>query len=691
MLNNISRILSVVTVKETDTYIRLKGIPSTVIIKAIPKLWSTNKINKYMFTKVGDSYIQFPRFFAIEVVYVLNNLIEENRFGYFDRENIKKIIHKIETETWVANTKKTHGDVLDWNVLKHTTKKPFNYQMEYFRDFNETLPKYNLNGYMLASPAGSGKTWTTLVLGYMLHSDYFIGIVPKNSLENVWKKTYEEDFNTTPYISKSGEKPDPKTTSHFVFHYEAIEMIIPLINQIKRHSRHAKLFLYVDESHNFNEITSQRTKKIMHLVDELSPKSYVFQWASGTPMKAIGSEAIPLLKTVDPLFTEDVENRFKKIFGSSNSRALDILNRRLGIVTYTIPKEEVRQTGRPIVKHQYVKIPNSERYTLPVIKQDILNFVEERMKYYEENMKDYKQFYMEIVREHELGLSESEEKKRFKTYRQYFTEIQKNYDPATMKDMVKFVNQYEEKEIIPNIEGSRDRRENFRKVRGVVKYVRLVVMGEALGSVLGKRRMECYQDMVTHADLESIIDESEKKVVIFSSFVPVVKTLQTRLKKYETRAVHQETNSKLVQIIDRFAQEPEINPLLATYQSLSTAVPLTMANTAILTNLPYRDHEYIQATSRIDRIGQDKQPYVYILRLDTGDAPNISTRNEDIMEWSRAQVSAMMDNTVGDDDVDAIVRNFKGGGNMSSVRGIYEKIEKKLDVDVLKRINPFSE
>ena len=691
MFNNISRILGFVTVKETDTHIHLKGIPGTVITKTIPKLWSTSKINKYMFTEVRDSYMKFPRFFAIEVVYILNNLLKEHTLGYFDKENIKKIIDKIETETWVANTKKTHGDVLDWDVLKHTTKKPFDYQMEYFQDFNETVPKYNLNGYMLASPAGSGKTWTTLILGYMLRSDYFIGIVPKNSLQNVWEKTYKEDFNTIPYISKSSHAPDPKTTSHFVFHYEAIERIIPLINQIKRYSHHAKLFLYVDESHNFNEITSQRTKKIMQLVDELPSKSYAFQWASGTPMKAIGSEAIPLLKTVDPLFTEDVENRFKKIFGSSNSRGLDILNRRLGIVTYTIPKENVRQTSRPIVKHQYVTVPNSERYTLPTIKQDILNFVEKRLKYYEENMKDYKNFYMKIIAEHKSSLSGSEEKKWFETYRQYFAEIQKNYDPATMKDMVKFVNQYEEKEIIPNIQGSRSRREHFRKVRGVVKYVRLVVMGEALGSVLGKRRMECYQDMVTHADLESIINESEKKVVIFSSFVPVVKTLQTRLEKYETRAVHQETNNKLVQIIGEFARKPEVNPLLATYQSLSTAVPLTMANTAVLTNLPYRDYEYIQATSRIDRIGQDKQPYVYILQLNTGNTPNISTRNEDIMEWSRAQVSAMMDNTVGDDDVDAIVRNFKGGGNISSVRGIYEKIEKKLNIDVLKRINPFSE
>ena len=690
MFSNIAKVFGLVSLKETNTHIHLKGIPATVITKAIPKVWSTSTINKYMFSEVRDTYMRFPRFFAIEVVYILNKLITEENLGYFDRESIKKIIEKIETETWVANTKKTHGDILDWDVLKKTTKKPFDYQMAYFRDFNETVPQYNLNGYMLASPAGSGKTWTTLVLGHMLRSDYFIGIVPKNSLQNVWEKTYKEDFNTTPYISKSGNVPDVETTSHFVFHYEAMDLISPLLNQIKKKSPHAKLFLYVDESHNFNEITSKRTQKIMQLVEDLPSRSYIFQWASGTPMKALGSESIPLLKTVDPLFTEDVEKRFKKIFGKNNARALDILNRRLGIVTYTIPKEEVRQTSRPIVKHQTVTVPHGEKYTLPEIKKEILDFVEARLKHYMDHMKDYQSFYNEIIKEHESRLTGPEEKKRFTTYRQYFVEIQRDYDPVAMKDMVKYVNQYEEKEIIPAIRGPRDRREHFRKVRGIVKYVRLVVMGEALGGVLGKRRMECYQDMVTYADLESIIDVSEKKVVIFSSFVPVVKTLQTRLSQYDTRAVHQETNSKLVQIVADFGRKPEINPLLATYQSLSTAVPLTMANTAILTNLPYRDYEYIQATSRIDRIGQDKQPYVYILQLDTGNTPNISTRNEDIMEWSRAQVEAMMGNTVEKTDVEDIVRHFKGSGNMAGVKHIYEKIEKKLDIDVLKRLNPFS-
>ena len=691
VFSNLSKMLGVVSIKETDTEIQIKGIPATVIHKTIPKLWSTSTINKWMFTEVKKTSLTFPKFFAVEVVYILQQLIEEGNLGYFDKTSLEKMIFKIETETWLANTTHSHGDILDWSVLKKFSKKPFDYQMEYFQQFNDILPKYNLNGYMLASPAGSGKTWTTLVLGFMLKSDYFIGIVPKNSLEKVWEETYKQDFNITPYVSKTKAlPPDIKKTNHFVFHYEAISQIPALIKAIKKKDPRAHLFFYVDESHNFNELTSQRTKQIMEIAEELPPKSYVSQWASGTPIKAVGTEAIPLLKTVDPLFTDDVQVRFKKIFGKSTSRGLDILKRRLGIVTYTIPKEEVRQTSKPIVHHSQVKVPNSERYTLPQIKKEMVEFVEQRINFYMDNMKDYQLFYDEIIKEHKSMLTTKEEKDEFAKYQAYFKEIKENYDPVEMKEMVKFVNTYEEKEIIPNILGSRERREKFRKVRGVVKYVRLVVMGEALGGVLGKRRTECYQDMAKYADIEPIMHESEKKTVIFTSFVPVVKTLETRLADYKTLSVHQETNNKLAQIVSDFGRKPEINPLLATYQSLSTAVPLTMANTVILINLPYRDYEYIQATSRIDRVGQDKQPHVFILQLDTGDVPNISTRNEDIMEWSRAQVEAMLGDSVEKKDVDEIVRNFQQGQSLANVRKIYEKVERNLNLDILKRINPFS-
>jgi hypothetical protein len=42
------------------------------------------------------------------------------------------------------------------------------------------------------------------------------------------------------------------------------------------------------------------------------------------------------------------------------------------------------------------------------------------------------------------------------------------------------------------------------------------------------------------------------------------------------------------------------------------------------------------------RIGQEDEVYIFNFVLDTGAMPNISTRSEDIMAWSKSQVDALM-------------------------------------------------
>ena len=209
----------------------------------------------------------------------------------------------------------------------------------------------------------------------------------------------------------------------------------------------------------------------------------------------------------------------------------------------------------------------------------------------------------------------------------------------------------------------------FKESKSVYKYYYLKVQGEALGRVLGKYREMCNVDMVRNTNdmqvsfmengkkviddsisLFDIIDSSEKKTVIFTSYTEVVKELDTYLKEngYKPLMVYADTNKNLSDIISKFEKDEDINPLIATFDSLSTAVPLIMANSVVLMNSPFRAHEYDQSTSRVDRIGQTEIVRIYNLFLDTGTEPNISTRSDDIIRWSREQVAGIMGVDVGD-------------------------------------------
>lgn len=55
----------------------------------------------------------------------------------------------------------------------------------------------------------------------------------------------------------------------------------------------------------------------------------------------------------------------------------------------------------------------------------------------------------------------------------------------------------------------------------------------------------------------------------------------------------------------------------------------------------FRDYVLQQTISRISRLGSTTRATIYMLSLDTGDTPNISSRSYDILKWSQSQVSAI--------------------------------------------------
>ena len=228
-----------------------------------------------------------------------------------------------------------------------------------------------------------------------------------------------------------------------------------------------------------------------------------------------------------------------------------------------------------------------------------------------------------------------------------------------MKDISRYCNTFERTKIIPMLPN--DIKKAFRKAKSVYKYVNLTIMGECLGSILGKARTQCNVDIANNLGtmrliplnygpdlglmtLDEILTNAKKKTIMFTSFVEVVTTLKAKLMEdqYRPAVVFGETNKDLPKIVESFDKEDAVNPLVATFQSLSTAVPLTMANTIIMLNIPFRDKDYVQAVARAHRKGQTEDVYVIDVLLDTGDTPNISTRSKDIATEAAQMVAKIM-------------------------------------------------
>jgi hypothetical protein len=642
-----NRLFGIIDVKEDADNISITGVKTQSLAQEIMREWSTSRIESQMFLKFTRDRIVFPKFFAVELVYMLERILLKRSVR--DRRSLRTLRDELLQHTWLAKIDEPWTSKLDYGKLSLFVKKPLPHQSEFFQVYDERTQRFGLYGYLLNAAAGSGKTLMDLMLAEMLHAEQLIIIAPKNSIYRVWDDTLRNEYRKPcdVWIPDAGGAYEGQ--KYIVVHYEAQDKVLD--PKVLSRIQGKKTAVVLDESHNMNTPDSLRTLTFLDICVRTFAKDIIF--ASGTPIKAMGYESIPLMRAIDPLFTPVVEERFKKIYGKTASRALDILAHRMGMVTHTIAKGEVMD-NKPTDHELLVKLPNGKDYTLKAISAEMQEFIERRMSYYKSNFAKYRGIYDQAIEVFEATLRTPKEKEEYREYQRTFAEICKGYDPRFMAALSTLCNRYELTVIAPTL--PRDLKVEFLSARSVIKYVDLKVMGEALGGVLGKKRMQCHLDMVERMGIPDIVDGSMKKTVIFSSYVQVVEKIANYLrdKDYAPSVVHGETNKDLPEIIERFGKVPQVNPLVATFQSLSTAVPLVMANTAIMTNQPWRDGEMLQARARIDRLSQDTPVHFYNVLLDTGGEPNISTRSLDILEWSRKQVEAIMGKSMGEVAVESL-------------------------------------
>lgn len=641
MFDSLRSVFGNVNVKETQKKIVVSGIRAGDIIRDMNKFWKTTKITQNLFDTVSNGSFTFDKFFAPDVVYMLEN-IKYYRNRYTSIKAINAIVTGMMENTWLKGTlpvdPRTTPGRLDFSKLKNLTFEPKSYQMEYFNNYNYRLNQYGLNGDLIAAAPGVGKTYMTSAIAEMLGADLIIVFCPKIAVQAVWVDSINEMFKTPQTIWNSVDMGPYQGQRWMVCHYDQMGQVADFIRNTKNWVG-KNVVTILDESHNFNDPNSGRSVMYLGICRTLGSKNNL--QASGTPVKALGAEIITLLRTVDPLFTPEVELRFRKMFGREASKGLDIIKQRMGLVSFKIEKKELKLQP-PIMRSYPIKIPNGDRFTLPEIKKVMIEFIKEREKYYRERLPSDQKFWDQCVMLARSKITNREDKIQFDEYLSLVHAIAKTPDPRYLGEEMKKANSYEKnvfERYLP-----REMIERFRDVKSVIKYVRLKIQGEVLGRIVGGMRIEAHVAMVPYIDWVGITEDSEKKTIAFTTFVECIEeSVKVCTQKGLVPAtVYGKNSNELTSTVKRFDEEPDLNPLIATYASLSTAVRLTMANTMILINSPFRGYILEQAISRIFRMGQDTQTYVYQCVLDTGEIPNISSRSADILQWSQDQVAAIM-------------------------------------------------
>lgn len=630
--------IPIVRVEESGSTITVAGIKARLLELSIKNHWNTSKVYNNILTGDGWGYIKFNRWFAVEVAYMLTKLIEAGGVRSSVSE-LKLILNKLYTNTWLKGTKEKKSLNFDYSRLDELNVNLFDYQMAYLKSFEEVVPTYGLKGYLAEAEAGSGKTLQGYALSLVTEADLTIFIVPRPTVDQVWKGTVDKFFKRPKKVWDSLTGGTITGNEDYIIahhHHSVLELLISNAAKIKRAG---KILIHIDESHKFTTDESKLVQALYELIDKVNPM-YVIH-ASATPLKAQPKEAIPLLKTIDPMFNKHVEKRYKGVFGSSKAVALDILNHRLGIVKFKVTKEQyskIEETEKSLT----ISFKGMDRYTLSNVRDVMLEKAQEYTAEYLESkagiIADFNKLHMQVVN----SVNDQQDRDTLKRYKKYADKMHDKFSQMDDIEILRECKRIEERYHYAILKGE-DRRE-FKRLAPLYKYPILSIRGRLLGSVLGRMRIECFAEMAGAIDYSGINQESAKKVLVFSSYVDAVKAARDKAveQKMEPLIVTQETNNDLKNILERAENDPRANPIVATYQSLGTGNELVMCSTAVFVDLPFRDYVLHQAKFRINRASQDTNVTYVTALLDTGDEPNLSTRNLDILSWSKEQVNSML-------------------------------------------------
>lgn len=579
-------------------------------------------------------------FFIPEMMCMLNEAISMNFGGW----RFKRIRDLLLEKTWFASSAVPVPSRFDMSVFGTVINKelqPLPAQLEFIRDtYYQKKVAYRLNGYLLSLPPGCGKSLTSLFLATGLHKKKIVIICPLSTVRNVWVNEVEKCFIQPKKIVTSLDKRKITATDEvIILNYEAIGIHT---SELIKYCAGDDTMVIVDECHNFKDINAQRTKMLITACTGMNCHDILMM--SGTPVKAFGAEAIPLLKLLDSFCTPEIVAKLKAL-GRYTSIMNALMCNRLGYMMFRKTKEEVFTLPEKYEYDLMVRVKNGKDFTLSAARKVMEQYRKERINYYNQHKAEYEDAFNRAISWYMAQIirgASRQDQERFDTYMSQVTYLRSHNYSFKDAEYAHATRLYEDENIIPRLPN--DLKKEFKAARAVVKYLELKVLGEMLGNVLGRLRIAMTSAMLDDPRIPDIIADAEKKTIMFSSYKDTIAVAAEACKAwgFSPVVIDGSNSDQAKELVAKFKADPKLNPLIASLQVMSTGHTINEANTVIFLNVPFRSVDYDQASDRCYRIGQDTDVYIYKLILDTGDEPNLSTRMQDIISWSREQFNEIM-------------------------------------------------
>ncbi len=619
-------------IQEAGKYYVLRGFPVYPFMHRLQRYYNSNKLSNLIsiVRSIGITSwytatrtVKIHRFFVPEIILLLTKF-----------KMAPNIVEYLQKETWLGEKSSMHTDCNINRVYTNLNCTLYPHQDKFIREYADHKDSHKLRGYLLSFSQGLGKTITSVALMEALGKERVVVICPKNTMVETWKSHFQRFYKKPQTIYVAGVDKEFTGQRFCIFNYDAIDKMNSM-SGVKT----ANMGVIVDESHNFLRMQSSRTRKLIDLAKESNKTDMLLM--SGTPIKACGVEMIPMLSILDPMFDEEAAQIFKDSFGYSTRIASDVLNARLHCIMERVTKDvlDLPPKNKSTIK---IKLPDGDKYTVKEVRKGMEKYIQERMKFHRDHMVEYRQEFDECM--DYLNKSELKDDPDFKRYKTILNKLIHNKGKFDQGDEeVTWLNKYE-KEVVEK-QLPTELLQKFRHSKAAIKYLHLKVRGEVLGQYLGKLRIEMTSSMLKRCELKKLIDEAQKKTIIFTSFVDTIETCEKFVKSmgYKPIVIYGKNSGEIAPLAKQFQTDPSFNPLIASLQTLSTGATLTAANRVIFLNKPWRSVDYEQASDRVHRIGQDCSVDIISLVLDTGDKGNLSTRMEDIMNASAMAFDAIVE------------------------------------------------